>query len=152
MARKSRPYAWALLLEAADKPLAELSERAQDGLDFAWALANDARERSAKNFDWPDHEPLTVAQLARDHGLSGSSLRRLIARARRELFGPIGDSAIYKRLERNPDRDPNLDQPATCHQAGCGEQLPLYAHGNRRYCDQHRTAAARARRHRTAKA
>jgi AraC-like DNA-binding protein len=152
MARRTQSYAWALLPEAADRPVDDLSERAQEGLAFAEALASDHRRGSAKNMNWREHHPLTVAELARERGLSESRLRRLIAQARRELFGQIGDSAIYKRLERDTDRDPDYDQPETCHQEGCEEELPLYAHGNRRYCDHHRSAAARARRHRTSQA
>jgi hypothetical protein len=86
---------------------------------------------------------LTIARIAQHERLSETSVRRLLTRARRELFGEISDSAIYKRLDRNLDRELRF-----CEEDGCEEELPARAHGNQHYCARHRTGAARARRHR----
>src|SRR2546425_12793851 len=116
MAQQRRSYAWALLTDAADVPLAALSPRARRGLALAQALAKDARGRSAAKHDWKRHPRLTIAELARQQGLSESSTHRLLAQARHELFGEISDSAIYKRLHRDPDREQR--QPRPCREDG----------------------------------
>jgi hypothetical protein len=143
MARQRRSYAWALHTEVADVALTKLTPRARRGLDFACALASDARERTASKPNWKQRPPLTIARIAEQERLSDASVRRLIARARRELFGKISDGAIYKRREARRDREQRF-----CAEEGCEEEIPAGTHGNQRYCAQHATAAARARRYR----
>ena len=146
MARETHSYAWAGLLEAADVPVDALSANARRGLEFAQTLAWDALERSACKYDWNRRKSLTVAQLARTDRLPESTVRRWIANARYELFGTIGESAIYKRLARDPDLEPATARG--CRELGCPNVLPLHAHRNRDYCNEHRGPAARTRRHR----
>jgi hypothetical protein len=144
MAKRPRSYAWALHLEVADVSESELSEQAAEGLDYARDLAEDAETRRKQNINEQlRFPPLTLGELAERDGTTSASIGRKIAAARRELFGDISDSAIYKRLERHP-----LAQtpPRLCAESGCDCLLDDVAHRNRRYCPQHATPAARVRR------
>ena len=146
-ARGRVSYAWALHTDASRRPLYQLSENAAEGLEYARELAQAARRRSEQALR---HEllepPLTVAQLAQDYDCTTRLISSRIARARRELFDQISDAAIYKRLQRHPKGRTKPVRP--CNQQGCQSQLPTQAPGQRRYCDQHRTVAARVARHR----
>ena len=142
----ARPsYAWSLHLEVANVASTQLSAEAFAGLDYAEQLAEDAPIRSRMNLPRyaPEFAPLTIAELADQFGVSSSTIRRRIARARRELFGEISDAAIYKRLQRARGRPRR-----TCAEPGCAAALAAGAHGNRRYCERHGSPAERIRRHR----
>jgi hypothetical protein len=141
--RRQQSYAWALHAEAASVPLSTLSPRACRGLEFARALARDAQMRKACSRGWKEHRPLTTRRLAAREDVSEPSMRRYMALARRELFGELGDSAIYKRRQVKLDREERF-----CEEAGCDERIPAGAHGNIHYCPKHATGAFRARRSR----
>src|SRR5581483_2139015 len=145
--KRVRSYAWAFHVEAGDRRLGELSAAALAGLGYARELAEDALLRRGQNINGRERfAALTVDELAAVHGERPANVRRLIATARRELFGGIGDAAIYKRLERARGL---RSRPARfCQQAGCAEQLAVGAHGNRRFCDLHARPREHVRRHR----
>ena len=143
---RSRSYNWALHLEATDVQLDDLSDAAFEGYEYACALADDALERSQKPRRHEQLEPLTVKQLAHRNDLEPAQVARLVALARRRLFGDLSDAAIYKRLQRQRGR-----KPRRCAQAGCTIKIPVTAPANKQYCDQHATGAERVRRHREQK-
>src|SRR6266542_2921015 len=96
--RRSPSYAWALHSELSHVPLYKLSEPALAGLEYAEQLAREAPLRSRQALrNQPALEPLTEAQLAAEEGLPVAVIRARITRARRELFGTLTDSGIYKR-------------------------------------------------------
>ena len=142
----SRSYNWALHPEATPVQLDDLSKAAWEGYEYAHALAEDALERSRDPRRHEQQPPLTVEQLANEHDLQPAQLARLIALARRQLFGNLTDAAIYKRLQRQQGR-----KPRRCAQAGCTTSIPVTAPANKQYCDQHATGAERVRRHREQK-
>src|SRR5689334_19299076 len=114
MAPQRRSHAWALLTDASAVPLSELSDQAWEGLGYARRLAEDAKERARQNVR--DHEPfppLTVAELAEAAGKSPATIGRLIARARKELFGDVTDAAIYKRRQRAKEQ--HARKATHCH-------------------------------------
>lgn len=138
-----RSYNWALHLDATDVQLQELSEAALEGYEYACELAKDALERSREPRRHEQLGPLTVAQLANWNVLEPAQLARLVALARRQLFGSLSDAAIYKRLQRQRGRNPRR-----CGQPGCTSKVPVTAPANKKYCYQHATGAQRVRRHR----
>ena len=141
-----RSYNWALHLDATDVQLDDLSETVFEGYAFARALAEDAFDRSRDPRRHEQLEPLTVEQLAHWNRLEPAQLARLIALARRRLFGSLSDAAIYKRLQRQRGRNPRR-----CAQAGCTIRIPVTAPANKKYCYEHATGAERVRRHREQK-
>jgi hypothetical protein len=140
---RSRSYNWALHLEATDVQLDELSEAALEGYGYACALAEDAFDRSRDPRRHEQLEPLSVARLATEIDLEPAQLARLVALARRRLFGDLSDAAIYKRLQRQRGR-----KPRRCAQRDCAIRIPVTAPANKQYCDLHATGAERVRRHR----
>jgi hypothetical protein len=138
-----RSYNWALHLEATSVQLDDLSEAALDGYEYARASAEDALERSRNPRRHEQLEPLTVDQLAHWNGLEPAQLARLIALARRRLFGGLSDAAIYKRLQRQRGR-----KPRRCAHLRCTIRIPITAPANKKYCDRHASGAERVRRHR----
>jgi len=148
MACARSSYAWSLHFEIANVATTQLSDDALAGVAYAEQLAQDAPIRSRMNLPryTPEFAPITIAELAGQHGVSASTIRRRIARARRELFGEISDAAIYKRLQRAQKRPRRPRR--TCAEPGCDAALATGAHGNRRYCDRHGSPAERTRRHR----
>jgi hypothetical protein len=143
---RSRSYNWALHHDATPVQLDDLSEAAWEGFQYAYELAEDALERSRDPRRHEQQPPLTVEQLANENDLEPAHLARLIALARRQLFGNLTDAAIYKRLQRQQGR-----KPRRCAQAGCTIKIPVTAPANKKYCDQHATGAERLRRHREQK-
>jgi AraC-like DNA-binding protein len=139
---KQRSYFWAV-----PDPDRRLSEAAADGLEFARQLAEDAQWRVSLLLDRePLPAPLTIGEIAEDAGLSASTVRRRIARARTELWGDLSDSGIYYRLRR---RRTIARRPwRTCQEPACTNLIPRQASAARRYCETHRAPAARVRRHR----
>src|SRR5205807_6593691 len=98
----------------------------------------------------PPH-PLTLAELAEREWTSPRAITATIRQARLEIFGKdLSDSAIAYRL-RLRHQQPELYQ-RHCAQPHCPTTLPPQASAARRYCDRHRTPAARVRRHRRAAA
>src|SRR5437588_10499729 len=98
--RRSRSYAWALLSELSDHS-EPLSEPARQGLEYATELARQAPLHSRQRLrNQPPLRPLDERQLAAEQNISLAVLRSRIKRARRELFGSLSDSAIYKRKSR----------------------------------------------------
>jgi hypothetical protein len=142
-AAKRHSYAWARHLDASRVASTELSAAAAEGLAYALELAEDAYERSRDPRRWLQLEPLTLAQLAREHGVPGATIGRRIQLARRQLFGALSDAAIYKRLQRQRAR-----APRSCAQPGCTATIPVAAPGQTRYCRLHAAGKERVRRHR----
>jgi hypothetical protein len=140
---KRRSYNWALHLDATDVQLHELSDAAREGYEYARELGDDAFERSRDPRRHEQLEPLTPEQLARENELEPEQLARLVALARRSLFGKLSDAAIYKRLQRRRGR-----KPRRCAHPGCTTTITITAPANKKYCDQHATGAERVRRHR----
>ena len=143
---KARSYNWALHLEATDVQLDDLSEAALEGYEYAAELAEDAFERSRDPRRHEQQDPLTLTQLAMEEGLEPAQVARLIALARRQLFGTLTDAAIYKRLQRQRNR-----KARCCADAGCTTRIPVTAPANKTYCDLHASGAERVRRHRQVK-
>ena len=147
MARPPNSYAWALHTGASPIPLSQLSEEAYRGFEYAEQLANDARIRSEGNLrNHTGLAPLTIAELAADDGITAATARRRITAARRQLFGDLSDSAIYKRLSRERQRRTRRRRP--CDHPNCDQLLAGNVHANRRYCSKHSAPAERVRRHR----
>jgi hypothetical protein len=146
MPRKSRSYAWAHHLEASPVPLVSLSPDAQEGLAYATVLADEATVRSRQSFVNDGIIALTIEEVADHFGVTVEVLRRRVNKARRELFGPIGDGAIIKRVQRHHARKKRSSR--RCQEPSCGDRLDALTHASRRYCDEHGTAASRTRRHR----
>jgi hypothetical protein len=146
-AKQSRSYAWAYATDVADIRPWELSDVAYRGLDHAQQLADSARTGRHQNLRHytPDPPPLTIHGIAEAENVPAATIGRRIAQARRELFGRISDNAIHKRQQRARTPRPSA---RVCAEPDCRDPLPADAHGNRRYCDHHRTPAARTRRHR----
>ncbi len=147
MARRPNSYAWALHTEASPIPLSQLSDEAYRGLGYAERLARDARNRSDRNLgNDTGLAPLTIAELAAEDDLTAATVRRRITAARRQLFGDLSDSAIYKRLTRQNQRRKRRRRP--CDHPDCDQLLAGSVHANRRYCSKHSAPAERVRRHR----
>jgi hypothetical protein len=138
-----RSYNWALHLAATDVQPDDLSEAAREGFEYAYELAEDALERSRDPRRHEQLPPLTVSQLALEQDLDPAYLARLIALARRQLFGGLSDAAIYKRLQRQRGR-----KPRRCTQPNCTSKIPITAPANKPSSDHHATGAERVRRHR----
>jgi hypothetical protein len=148
MPRQRPSYAWSQATEVANVTPAQLPDRAYRGLEYAQQLADSARTNRLQNLRHYTLEfaPPTIADIAETEGVPITAIRRRIAQARRALFGTLNDNAIQRRRQRLA-RDE--DKPArACPEEGCGRALPADAHRNRRYCDRHRTPAARTRRSR----
>jgi hypothetical protein len=142
MAKPRRRYSWALRFTRADPEIQNLSRQAYDGWEYALAFARNARERSEAGLRG-EMVParLTASQLA-GGGITKFDVQAALKQARVELFGKdLSNSAIAYRLQRGRI-------PRVCAEPGCEQALSRLAHARRRYCDQHRTGAARARRHR----
>jgi hypothetical protein len=120
-----------------------LSGKAREGLYYADKLELNARERERCAFSGPAR--LTISTLARNEGVGSARIHDRIRQAQLELFGrELSSSAISYRLRRRK----RLGETRTCAEAGCATLLPLEAPAHRRYCDPHRTPAARVARHR----
>jgi hypothetical protein len=146
VAKQRVSYAWARLTAAANRKSHQLSDEAEQGLHYARDLADDAKLRSEHALrGGQPYPPLTIAEVADREQLSPSTISARMRRARRELFGNLTDSAIYKRRQRARQRPLN---PRTCQEPDCTRELPRHAARQRRYCDEHRTARARVQRHR----
>jgi hypothetical protein len=143
--------AWARHTDVADVELNRLSEGAYAGLGYAKEFTEEAPLRSRLNLPYNkvEFQPLTIQDIAEREGLPAARIRSRIARARRELFGEISDNAIYKRSQRKrAKRSFAIKETRPCLQLGCARRLPPGSHGNRDYCDDHNTPAARTRRYR----
>jgi hypothetical protein len=146
MRRQPISYAWALHTDVSVVVPEGLPEDAYRGFEYARELAGAAKARSRQNVVRdPALKPLTIATLAARDGLSTSTIRRWIDKARRALFGDLTDAAIHKRVHRRK-RPHGRFRP--CNEDGCGHLLAAHAHGNQKYCNDHRTPAERVRRHR----
>jgi hypothetical protein len=144
--RKPISHAWALHTDVSTVAPEGLSEDAYRGLEYARELAGAAKARSRQNVVRdPSFTPLTIAALAARDGVTASTLRRSIDKARRALFGDLTDAAIYKRAQR---QRPSARRFRRCEHLGCENHLAANAHGNQKYCNHHRTPAERIRRHR----
>jgi hypothetical protein len=150
---RSTSYAWALHAELGQVSPWALSDSARLGLEYAERLARDAplRSRQALRNQQSYLQPLTVAELAEEEAVSVGVILARIGRARRQLFGSLTDSAIYKRKraqEALKARRRAPDRP--CAQPDCPQALPVHARSNRRYCDLHASTGEKVRRHRAA--
>jgi hypothetical protein len=146
MPERGRSYAWARHAHYGNKPVTALSPPAREGLLYALELTQDAENRRPENL-LPLHErraPLTIKELAERDQQPAQTIHAHIAAARNELFGPISDNAIHRRHARPEHNQP---QARTCREPTCTTDLNK-THGNRRYCDDHATAAEHTRRHR----
>jgi hypothetical protein len=142
-----RRYRWALHLSERDPRVLALSDRARAGFDYACELGENADQRSRGALRGEVPERVTVEQIAREEGLSPSSVYSMLRQARIELFGKdLSDSAIYYRLRR--DREQGIPAARPCAEPGCRLPLPGGATARRRYCDFHLASHARVRRYR----
>jgi hypothetical protein len=140
---RSRSYNWALHLDATNVELTTLSPAARDGYFYALQLAEDALARSRDPRRHEQQPPLTIEQLADEEDCEPAEIARLIALARRRLFGKLTDAAITKRRQRQQSR-----KPRACAQPGCSTKIPVTAPANKNYCDHHASGAQRVQRHR----
>lgn len=145
MARKS--YAWARHTDVGNVPLSYLTDAERQGVQYALDISNDDRERTRLTLlngqaPW---RPLTLSDLAVREDLSPSTIGSLIRQARTALFGNLTDSAIYKRSQRGGGHRAN-DRP--CAEPGCTTLIAAHLPRQRRYCQTHRTPAARTQRSR----
>src|SRR5437588_857747 len=97
-------YAWALRLEASEIDEDELSETAQEGLEYADELAQNRLERSRDPRRLNRPERLTPEHLAARYQVPVAYINGRIALARRQLFGNLSDAAIAKRVQRQKSR------------------------------------------------
>jgi hypothetical protein len=144
----ARRYSWALHFPPGSPELHGLSKDAREGYEYARALARNALERrQAPLARQLVPARLTVAELAERDYTSPIAVHSKIKQARIELFGKdLSDRAIAYRFQRRRQQ-PEL-RHRLCAEAGCAHTLPQQASAGRRYCNQHRTPKARARRHR----
>ncbi len=132
MAKRPSWYGWALRV-----PDSGYDER---GLGFARQLAENARARKA-GAPRPIPPKLTIAQLARDWGLSQTTVRRELQRAREDRFGLIGDRAIQYQLSQPKKK--GLAAWRTC--ARCDLPFLPTRRGHRFHRDACRVAFHRAK-------
>lgn len=147
--RQPTSYAWAFHARTLGL-VGKLSGDAWEGLEFAEKLAEAAafRAERALAHDEPLPQPLTIEEIADQHSLTPSSVRRRIALAREQIFGGLSDAGIRYRVR---ERRRRLNQETrACAEPGCPSRIPRTAPRHRRYCVEHSTPAARVRRHRTA--
>lgn len=144
-----RSHFWALRFEGSAPELRLLSRQGRLGFEYARTLALNAAERRHAGLRGGLVPGLvTVAQLAERDQTSPVDVHKKIKQARIDLFGKdLCDSAIYRRLRL---RQEFLSR--RCVEPGCNVPLPLQASASRRYCDAHRTGAARAHRLRRSRA
>jgi hypothetical protein len=122
-----------------------LSKEGRDGFEYARSLAlNAAERRHAGIHAGPIPNRLKVAELAERDFTSAGAVNTKIKQARIELFGTdLSDSGMYHRLRR---RDQLRNR--RCAEPDCDTPIHPQASASRRYCDHHRTGAARTRRNR----
>lgn len=127
MTPRPRSYFWALRVHGF-YDLNGLSPFAQQGLEYAEQLAENAAMRAAV----PPHkqEPALTPQEIGDVGVSGATVRRLIAQARTELFGSLSDSGIRHRLKADALRRRNAHRLCVV----CDHPLPFEARRSRSTC------------------
>jgi hypothetical protein len=143
LVRRPVSYFWALHLHDTSR----LSDAGADGLEYAQMLAKDAKLRSDHVLEHrPLLDPLTFNDVAESFGVSAATVRRRIAIARKQLFGNLSDSGIYYRLQRQRQLKARIPRP--CKENQCPNTIPADASAGRKYCHEHRTPAARIRRHR----
>lgn len=124
-------YQWATKIAKSDA--FGLSWDGQEGLEMAKDLAGYS-------------EPRTLGEVADEYGYSATTVRRRIEQARLELFGPIGDRAIYYRLKRESEvRERPMRE---CGAPDCSNALPAGARSSRRFCDSSLCESNRRRRRR----
>ena len=116
----------------------------EKGLACAYELAvnRERRQRARAERDVPP-PLLTAAELARQVGISPSTIRRWIDAARHEYVGTLSDRGWRAQQQRRRDRS-----EVDCATDGCTRTLPPTRHGNQRYCSEHGKPAARVARHR----
>ena len=151
MRRKERRtparYGWALLLRRDQRRRERLSWAGREGLSYIEELAEDARERRELALRGKKRAPRTVAQMAREEGISRASVYRYMRIARIELFGrELSDSACYYRVRR--DRERGHPETRPCAEPDCPRPLPRGATARRRFCAFHGASHARVRRYR----
>jgi hypothetical protein len=131
--RKRLPsYAWALHAELSPHS-GELSDAADEGLDYARQLADDAVYRRERALLGQVLTPLSLAELGERQRLSAQAVAARISQARRQLFGSLSDSGIYYRLARQSELGARPWR--RCEAPGCERLLPRAASRARRYCD-----------------
>jgi hypothetical protein len=143
-----RRYGWVLQLPVPTRgELQAMSSTAKVGWNLAEVIATTDQRRREEALRGITPPALELAWLARDFNLEPEELLEALSQFRIEYFGAdLSDSAIYYRLKRK------RKVAHTCAQENCDAPLPQAAPTNRRYCEQHRTAAARTRRHRASTA
>jgi hypothetical protein len=143
MARRPRKLGWVRQVRLTRPEEHALSDEAEQGRVFTERLAENAWLRRQHSFKGIAPDRLTVRQIAEEEGISPSTVYGYLQRYRMAAFGrELTDSAIYHRLRRGKRR------PGRCEEPGCDQPLPASAPTHRRYCNEHRTPAARVRRHR----
>jgi hypothetical protein len=135
MAKRRRSYFWAREVNACKSPnYNRLSDPAEEGLELAQTLARYAEFRAAEALGTQGvPPPLTFAELAEQKGRSATTVRRQIEQARHELWGPIGDRAVYYQLKRYDELAERVQH--LCQAPGCDQLLPRQATVRRKYCN-----------------
>jgi hypothetical protein len=143
--RRRVSYFWALYVDDSIRRPDDVA----DGLDYAVRLAEDGRLRAEHV---RQHTPLlprlTINDVAETAGVSPAIVRRRIAAARRFFWGELSDSGIYYRIRRQKQLNSRADR--WCEEPNCEQELPWGCSAGRRYCDTHRSVAARVSRYRRA--
>jgi hypothetical protein len=141
----ARSHFWARRFDGRSPELRDLSKEGRDGFEYARALALSALERRhAGIHGGPMPERLRASDLAERDFTSAAAVNTKIKQARIELFGrDLSESGMYHRLRRRDQL-----RKRHCAEPDCDTLLDPQASASRRYCDHHRTGAARARRHR----
>ena len=110
-------------------------------------LAEDARERRELALRGKKRAPYTVAQMAREEGVSRATIYRSMRVARMELFGrDLSDSGCYYRVRRDRERGHPDTRP--CAEPDCQRPLSRGATARRRFCAFHGASHGRVRRYR----
>ena len=139
-------YAWTRDVDHSFPGYKRLSADGREGLGWAQELdeAAQARQLAAIGRQNPELATVTIAEIAKDEAVSATTVKRRIAQARLELFGPLSDRGIRDRKARWQQLK---DLPAErCDHEDCEKELPLELGRPKRYCDRHREPWARAHR------
>jgi hypothetical protein len=102
---------------------------------FAWAqeLAQASYDRGQDALRGIERQPLTVEDVASLACVSPTTVRRRIATAKTQLFGSLGTSGIYYRLEAFERRKSRRFRK--CEAPGCDRYLPEASTPRRKYCN-----------------
>jgi hypothetical protein len=133
MAKKRSPsYAWARHAHVSSA-YGQLSEAAEQGLEWARELTDDAAYRGKRALRGERLPPISERELAKRKRFSAELVSNRIEQARRELFGGLSLSGIYYRVARQ--KQLRSRRRRRCAAPRCGRFLSSSASRSRRYCD-----------------